>query len=224
MPFPRTSRSGRSPHCSDAKSVPVRPKPVATSSQMSKTSFARHAAPSAARPSRSASCIPAAPWTSGSTITAASSDACPSTSSRAVSKQRGSAKDGARTTGNRSGSKRSVPKPSSPTDSAPMVSPWYAPPNARNVVRPRMPRFTQYWNAIFNPCSTADAPSDANRKCGSSTGTTAPSASQSSMTTRLPLPSIVECAPRSSCARTASSSSTTRWPSVFTHNDDMASR
>ena len=39
------------------------------------------------------------------------------------------------------------------------------------------PRLAQYWNAIFSACSTADAPSDAKRKCGSSTGTTRASAS-----------------------------------------------
>ena len=43
----------------------------------------------------------------------------------------------------------SAPKPSSPTDSAPIVSPWYAPPNARNVragraeVRPVLERDLQ---------------------------------------------------------------------------------
>ena len=37
-------------------------------------------------------------------------------------------------------------------------------------MRPATPRFTQYWNAIFSACSTAAAPSDAKRKCGSSTG------------------------------------------------------
>ena len=47
----------------------------------------------------------------------------------------GSSNAGARTTGKRSGSKMSAPKPSSPTDSAPIVSPWYAPPKARNVRR-----------------------------------------------------------------------------------------
>ena len=40
MPLPRHSRSGARPHCSDANSVPVRPKPVATSSQISSTSCA----------------------------------------------------------------------------------------------------------------------------------------------------------------------------------------
>ena len=60
MPLPSTSRSGRRPHCSDANSVPVRPKPVATSSQMSSTSCSRHAAPSARerRRGRRAACPP----------------------------------------------------------------------------------------------------------------------------------------------------------------------
>ena len=105
--------------------------------------------------------MPAAPWTSGSITTAASDDACSTTISQAVSKQRGSLNAGARSTGKRNGSNRSVPKPPSPSESAPMVSPWYAPPNARNVVRPSSPRLTQYWKAIFSACSTADAPSDA---------------------------------------------------------------
>ena len=81
-------------------------------------------------------CMPAAPCTSGSTITAASSGACSATIVPRLSKQSGSAKCGARSTGNRNGSNRSVPNPPSPTDSAPIVSPWYAPPKARNVVRP----------------------------------------------------------------------------------------
>ena len=76
MALPRHSRSGRRPACSDANSVPVRPKPVATSSQMRSTSCAAHAAPRRASPSRSASCMPAAPCTSGSTITATRSSAC----------------------------------------------------------------------------------------------------------------------------------------------------
>ena len=38
MPLPRQSRSGRMPATSQAKSVPVRPKPVATSSWMTRTS------------------------------------------------------------------------------------------------------------------------------------------------------------------------------------------
>ncbi len=204
--------------------MPVRPNPVATSSQMRSTSCSVHAAPSARSPSGSASSMPAAPWTSGSTITAASSWACAATMATAVSKHPGSPNCGARSTGNRSGSKRSVPKAASPTDSAPMVSPWYAPPKARNCVWPAAPRFTQYWNAIFNACSTAAAPSDAKRKCGSSTGTTRANASASSTTATLPLPSMVECAPRSSCSRTASSSSGTAWPRVLTHNEEMASR
>ena len=46
---------------------------------------------------------------------------------------------------------------------------------------PSTPWFAQYWNAIFSACSTAAAPSDAKRKCGSSTGTTRASASASSI-------------------------------------------
>ena len=143
----------------------------------------------------------------------------------ATSKQSGSAKRGARSTGKRSGSNTSVPNPPSPTESAPMVSPWYAPPKARNVVRPRTPWFDQYWNAIFSACSTALAPSDGEEEVGlvdRHDAARAPRAS--STTTRLPLPSIVECAPRSSCARSASSSSGTRCPSVLTHSDEIASR
>ena len=48
--------------------------------------------------------MPAAPCTSGSTITAASSDACAATIAHAVSKHAGSVKSGARSTGKRSGS------------------------------------------------------------------------------------------------------------------------
>ena len=44
MPFAMQSRSGRSPHCSDANSVPVRPNPVATSSQIRSTSCAARVA------------------------------------------------------------------------------------------------------------------------------------------------------------------------------------
>ena len=57
---------------------------------------------------------------------------------------------------------------------------------------------------------------------GRSTGTTRASASDSSTTTRLPFPSIVECAPRSSCCRIASSSSGTRCPRVLTQSDEIA--
>ena len=168
--------------------------------------------------------MPAAPCTNGSTMTATSSAACSATSAHAVSKHAGSANAGARSTGKRSGSNSSVPNPLSPTDSAPMVSPWYAPPNARKRVRRRSPRFAQNWKAIFSACSTAAAPSDANRKWGWSTGTTRANASASSTTTTLPLPSIVECAPRSSCARIASSSSGTWCPRVLTQSEEMASR
>jgi hypothetical protein len=142
----------------------------------------------------------------------------------AFSKQAGSEKSGARRTGNRNGSKRSVPKPPSPSESPPTVSPWYAPPNARYAVRPSTPWFTQNWKAIFSACSTAEAPSDANRTCGESTGTTSASASANSTTTRLPLPSSVEWATLPSWSTSASSSSGTRWPSVVTHSDEIASK
>ena len=136
----------------------------------------------------------------------------------------GSSKPGARTTGKRSGSNTSVPNPPAPTDSEPIVSPWYAPPNARYFVRVVTPWLVQNWKAIFSACSTAAAPSPANRKWGPSTGTSGASASASSTVTRLPLPSSVECATRPSCSIAAASSSGTPWPSVVTHNELMASR
>ena len=42
MPFDRHITSGAMPACSQANSVPVRPKPVITSSAMRKTSWRRH--------------------------------------------------------------------------------------------------------------------------------------------------------------------------------------
>ena len=159
-------------------SVPVRPKPVATSSQISSTSCSRARARRArrGRRDRRAACPPR-PARAARRSPPRARGACAATIATAVSKHPGSPNCGARSTGKRSGSKRSVPKPPSPTDSAPMVSPWYAPPKARNCVWPARPRFAQYWNAIFSACSTAAAPSDAKRKCGSSTGTTRASAS-----------------------------------------------
>ena len=53
-------------------------------------------------------------------------------------------------------------------------------------------------------------------------GARAPRPARSS--TRLPLPSIVEWATRSIWSRSAWSSSGTRWPRVVTHSDEMASR
>ncbi len=64
-------RSGRRPHCSLANRVPVRPKPVATSSQISRTSWRRQASTSGPYAAGSATSMPAAPWTRGSTTTAA---------------------------------------------------------------------------------------------------------------------------------------------------------
>src|SRR5690348_17493669 len=52
----------------------------------------------------------------------------------------------------------------------------------------RPPRSTLFPYTTLFRSSTADAPSDAYRKCGRSTGTTRASASDSSTTARLPLP------------------------------------
>ena len=49
-------------------------------------------------------------------------------------------------------------------------------------------------------------------------------ASASSTTTALPLPNMVAWATRPSWSTRAASSSGTRWPSVFTHSEEMASR
>ena len=142
----------------------------------------------------------------------------------AASTAPGSPRLGVRSTGKRSGSNTSVPKPPSPMASEPVVSPWYAPPNARYVVLDVTPWLVQYWKAILMACSTAAAPSEANRNRGRSTGTLGASASASSMTMRLPLPSSVEWATRPSWSRTAWSSSGTPWPSVVTQSDEMASK
>ena len=83
-------RSGRRPHCSLANRVPVRPKPVATSSQISSTSWRRQASTSGPYASASATSIPAAPWTRGSITTAASDGPCSSTSAAAVASASGS--------------------------------------------------------------------------------------------------------------------------------------
>ena len=91
-------------------------------------------------------------------------------------------------------------------------------------MRPSMPRLAQYWKAILRACSTATAPSAANRKWGASTGTSGANASASSTTTVLPFPSMVLWATLSTWATSAASSSGTRCPSVFTHNDEIASR
>ena len=123
----------------------------------------RHAAASAARSSGAASCMPAAPCTSGSTITAASSCACSRhhrARARRSSPDRANA--GARSTGKRSGSKRSVPNPPAPTrERADRVAVVRVAEAEEACVRPVIPRFTQYWNAILSACSTAHAPSDA---------------------------------------------------------------
>ncbi len=60
------------PAHSDAKSFPVRPNPVATSSQTRSTPRLRHASPTSARSDGSATRMPEAPCTRGSMTTAAS--------------------------------------------------------------------------------------------------------------------------------------------------------
>ena len=64
------------PHCSAANRVPVRPNPVATSSNTRSTPVCRQAATRRANDPPAAMRMPAAPCTSGSTTTAASSSAC----------------------------------------------------------------------------------------------------------------------------------------------------
>ncbi len=163
MPLPRHRRSGRIAACSEANSVPVRPKPgrdlVADEQHVVLAARRRRAR---ARSSGAASCIPAAPCTSGSMITAASSGAC-SRDHRA--RDREALRVGERGRPEHRKAQRveevGAEPAGRPRDSAPIVSPWYAPPNARKVFRPVIPRFTQYWNAIFSACSTAHAPSDA---------------------------------------------------------------
>ena len=123
-PFPRHMMSGDSPQRSDAKSAPVRPKPVATSSQISKAPVSRHACCRSPYAAASAMCMPAAPCTRGSSTTATSFSPCSPTNSVATASARGSSYPGARITGKRNGSKRSVPKPPAPNESAPTVSPW----------------------------------------------------------------------------------------------------
>ena len=67
--------------------MPVRPNPVATSSQMSRTPCARQARPTAARSPDSATRMPEAPCTSGSTTMAASVSAWASTAATALAAQ-----------------------------------------------------------------------------------------------------------------------------------------
>jgi hypothetical protein len=93
---------------------------VATSSQISRTSCARHAFATAATNEGGLSSMPAAPCTSGSRITAANDAACSSIAATAAS----ASPAATLITGKRSGSSMSVPKPPSPTDRDPMVSPW----------------------------------------------------------------------------------------------------
>ncbi len=79
------------PACSEAKSVPVRPKPVATSSQIRRTSWCRHASATWRRSEAVDTNMPDAPCTSGSSTTAASSVAFASMAAQALAAQAGSA-------------------------------------------------------------------------------------------------------------------------------------
>ena len=139
--------------------------------------------------------MPDAPWTSGSMTTAASSSAWASTAATALVGPAGV------------GVARGAHAPGTAADRRP----WCRIRRRRARGRRRCrrgrrrrgrgtrcgrstPRLTQYWKAILRACSTATAPSEAKRKWGPSTGTTAASASASSTTARLPLPSRVEWA------------------------------
>ena len=124
IPLPRHNRSGRRPHCSEAKSVPVRPNPVATSSQTKRTPARRHASPTRRTSDAEAHNIPDAPWTRGSSTTAASSAPCASIAAHALAAHPGSAYPGVRITGKHSGSNTALKTPPSPSESEPIVSPW----------------------------------------------------------------------------------------------------
>ena len=148
--------------CSDANSVPVRPNPVATSSQMSSTSCSRHAAAEPGQVLRSGELHPRRALHQrlddhGRELRRVLCDH-PARGREAVGVGEVRARAAPGSAAGRTGRCRSRRHR---RESAPIVSPWYAPPNARNVVRPSTPRFTQYWNAIFSACSTAHAPSDA---------------------------------------------------------------
>ena len=161
IPLPRQSRSGRNsgPAHSEANSVPVRPKPVATSSQISSTPCRRQASPTRARsPGRPPAC-PTAPCTSGSMTTAASSSAWASTRPTALSAQsgvgvaRGPDAPGS-AAGRRARCRTAVPEREG-ADRVAVVGVARGPGTGS---RPGSPRLTQYWKAILSACSTADRP------------------------------------------------------------------
>ena len=122
--------SGRTPACSTANSVPVRPKPVATSS---------HDQEHVGAPARGGH--------RGELGRLVQVHAVGALHQRleddrghpvpVLGEERlegldgpGVPRRGERSTGKRSGSNTSVPKPPSPTESPPTVSPWYAAPKA----------------------------------------------------------------------------------------------
>ena len=107
------------PAVSQAKSSPVRPKPVITSSAISGTPAVSQIRRAATRKSAECMTIPAAPCTRGSTITPARR--CPSLSTVAASS---SSSGPTRATSKSSGSKARKKGSGSPTAIAPKVSPW----------------------------------------------------------------------------------------------------
>ena len=146
----------------DANSVPVRPKPVATSSQISSTSCARHAAPSAReaargrraacrpRPARAARRRPRRARTRGrSTIAAAIVEAVGRrrTPARAAPGSAADRRCRCRSRRRRATARRSCRRGTRR--------------RTRGTSSGASPRLIQYWNAIFSACSTAAAPSDA---------------------------------------------------------------
>ena len=171
------------PHCSDANRVPVRPKPVATSSQIRSTScFAAGVGELARRPPERRAACPRRPARAARRRRRRARRACARDQPAAIVEAVGSSKPGRAGPGSAAGRRASVPNPPSPSESEPTVSPWYASPNARYVGASRRRRgWPSTGTRSSAPARRRAAPSDAKRKCGSSTGTTAASASASSI-------------------------------------------
>ena len=87
---------------------------------------------------------------------------------------------------------------------------------------PRRPGWPSTGTRTPAPARPPPRRSAAKRKCGSSTGTTGARASANSITTVLPLPSMVEWATFAACSARAASSSGTQWPSVLTQREEIA--
>ena len=125
------------PACSQAKSRPVRPKPVATSSAMNRAPWRCASSWSAWRYAGGCIHIPAAPCTSGSTMTAASSGPCAANVARASASDAASAPSASiprdhrntcggvrRTAGTMASATKRWNVSEKPTPTAPSVSPW----------------------------------------------------------------------------------------------------